>query len=90
MTNSTVTFPIPVSVKAKFDELAARTGRARSDMAAEAIADYVGRELGVVQSIECGLEDMRAGRVIAHDDVMAEIRRIVSSGKCEPRSDCDG
>ena len=83
-----VTFRLPVAVKVKLDELAARTGRARSHLVAEAVADYVGRELDNVRCIEHGLEDMRAGRVIAHDDVMAEIRSIVSTGKCGSRSNC--
>lgn len=42
-------------------------------LAGEAIGDNVARELEVVAGIELGLDDMKAGRVTPHKDVMADI-----------------
>ncbi len=42
-------------------------------LAGKAIGDNVARELEIVAGVERGLDDMRAGRVVAHEDVMADI-----------------
>jgi predicted transcriptional regulator len=40
--------------------------RTKSCLAGEAIADFVARELAIIEGIDRGLADMRAGRVLPH------------------------
>ena len=77
MSSTTLTVRMPVELKARLATLAEHTQRTNSYLAAEAIADYVARELAIVQGIEQGLEDMKAGRVVSHEEVMSEIDLII-------------
>lgn len=81
MPSTTLTVRLPEVVKDKLGELAKHTKRTRSFLAAEAIEDYVEKELAIVQGIDRGLEDMKAGRVVPHDDVMADIGKAVSAAR---------
>lgn len=67
--------------KAKLTELAQHTRRTRSFLAGEAIADYVERELAIIEGIQRGLADMEAGRVTPHGVVMAEIDGIIDAAE---------
>jgi predicted transcriptional regulator len=40
--------------------------RTKSCLAGAAIADFVARELAIIEGIDRGLADMRAGRVLPH------------------------
>ena len=73
MTSTTLTVRLPRELKDRLGELAELTRRSKSFLAGEAIAGYVERELEIVAGIERGLADMRAGRVVPHDQVMADI-----------------
>jgi len=80
MTSSTtMTIRIEPEVKAKLDRLAGDTRRSRSFLAAEAVAGYVDRELAIIGSIQRGLGDVRAGRVVSHDEAMTEIDAVVDA-----------
>jgi predicted transcriptional regulator len=57
--------------------LAYRTRRTSSFLAAEAIADYVARELAIVEGVEQGRDDIRAGRFSSHAEVAGEARAII-------------
>jgi predicted transcriptional regulator len=82
MSNSTtLTVRLPAQVKKRLGRLAARTRRTRSFLAGEAIADFVDRELAIVNAIQEGLDDVKAGRVIPHEQVMAEIDAIIAKAK---------
>jgi predicted transcriptional regulator len=61
--------------------LAGRTRRTSSFLAAEAIADYVARELAIVEGIEQGRGDIRAGRVVTHAGVSDEARAIIKAAR---------
>ncbi len=50
-------------IKMQLDRLAKHTKHTKSGLAGEAIAEFVKRELTVVEGIRRGLADMRAGRV---------------------------
>lgn len=63
--------------------LADRTHRARGTIAAEAIANYVGRELEVIEGIERGLDDVRHGRVTPHDAVVEAARLAIEAVRLE-------
>ncbi|HEX2135010.1 MAG TPA: CopG family ribbon-helix-helix protein [Microvirga sp.] len=75
MTNSTtLTVRLSPEVKERLGRLAERTKRTKSFLAGEAIADFVERELEIVEAIERGLEDVKTGRVVPHEQAMREIR----------------
>ncbi len=73
MTDTTLTVRLSSELKARLGKLAERTQRSKSFLAGEAIGNYVERELEIVAGIERGLDDMKAGRVVPHEDVMADI-----------------
>jgi predicted transcriptional regulator len=81
MGSTTLTVRVSPELKERLDKLAERTRRTKSFLAGEAIAGYVERELGIVAGIERGLADMKAGRVVPHEEVMAEIDAVVEAAK---------
>lgn len=72
--SETLSVRVPDGTKEKLDRIGDATQRTRSFLASEAIAAYVERELCVIEGIEAGLADLRAGRCVDHDDAMAAIR----------------
>ena len=84
-TSATLTLRLPLELKARLSELAERTHRTKSFLAGEAIAGYVERELEIVAGIERGLVDMKAGRVVAHEDVMADLNARIKRAKAGRR-----
>ena len=77
-TSTTLTVRVSPRVKKRLGRLAAHTKRTKSYLAGEAIADFVDRELAIVEGIERGLEDMRAGRVVPHKAAMRRLRATVA------------
>lgn len=72
----TITIRLDSETKSSLDFLAEATHRSRSFLAAEAVASYVKKEAAILSGIEAGLEDMKAGRVVPHDQAMMELERI--------------
>ena len=81
MNTTTLTVRLPAEVKDRLDLLAERTRRTKSFLAGEAIAGYVAHELAIIEGIHEGLDDVRAGRVTPHDQVMEEVRAIIADAK---------
>jgi predicted transcriptional regulator len=77
--STTMTIRIRTDVKAKLDRLAQGARRSRSYIAAEAVAAYVERELAITEGVQRGLADVEAGRVVAHDEAMAEIYEAIDA-----------
>lgn len=86
MGNTTLTVRVPPELKERLGKLAERTRRTKSFLAGEAIAGYVERELEIVAGIERGVADMKAGRVVPHEEVMADIDAIVEAAKSRQRN----
>jgi predicted transcriptional regulator len=84
MASSTLTVRLPSELKDDLGRLAAHTRRTRSFLAGEAIAGYVERELQIIEGVERGLADMKAGNIVAHDEVMAEIEQTIASARPRP------
>ena len=78
---TTITVRISMDAKAAIDRLAQLTKRSRSYLMAEALAQYLPEELDAVEGIQKGLEDLEAGRVIPHDEVMADLDAVVERAR---------
>lgn len=81
---STLTVRLSAELKERLGELAAKTRRPRSVLANEALADYVERELAAIEGVQRGLDDMRAGRVVPHEEAMRRIRRAIGAAARDP------
>jgi len=68
---------LSLEAKEKLERLAAATGRTKSYLAAEAIERFVARELAIVEAIQRGLDDAKAGRVVSQEQVDAELEEII-------------
>lgn len=76
--STTLTVRLSPEIKERLGRLAERTDRTKSFLAGEAIAGYVARELEIIEAIQRGLDDVRAGRVVPHDEAMREIRSTIA------------
>lgn len=62
------------------ERLAARAGQSAEAVAAQALERFVSDELEIVRQIERGLDDLRNGRVVPHEQVTADIERLLGGG----------
>ena len=79
--STTLTVRLSPEVTQQLVHLAKATHRTKSLVAAEAIAAYVAREADIVDRVERGLQDMRAGRLVPHDRAMAALEAAVAVAK---------
>jgi predicted transcriptional regulator len=86
MASTTLTVRLAPELKDRLGMLAERTRRTKSFLAGEAIADYVARELEIVAGIERGLDDRTAGRVVPHEEVMADIAATIEQAKSSKKA----
>jgi len=77
--STTMTIRISPDTKEKLGRLAHDTSRSKSFLATEAVTDYVERELEIIEGIQQGLADVKAGRVVPHDDAMAEAYDVIDA-----------
>ena len=75
--STTMTIRLSPDLKEKLGQLAASSRRSRSFLATEALSAWVERELEITRSIERGLADAKAGRVVSHDEAVAEINAVL-------------
>ena len=78
---STLTISLDPALEDELKRLAADRRCASAELVAEAVADYVARESETLAAIQRGLDDMAAGRVTPHAEVMAEIRGIIRAAE---------
>jgi len=76
-----MTIRVSADIKEKLDRLAADTRRSRSFLAAEAVSAYVARELAIVEGINEGLEDIRKGRTVSHEEAMSELTSVIDTAE---------
>ena len=79
--STTMTIRVSPEVKGKLARLSEATRRSNSFLAGEAVAAYVERELTIVEGIQRGIEDMKAGRVIPHEEAMAELFAVIEAAR---------
>ena len=75
--STTMSIRLSSETKAQLGLLATATRRSKSFLAAEAVAAYVARERAIIEGIERGLADMRAGNTVPHDAAMAEVDALI-------------
>lgn len=75
----TMTIRVSAETKRKLERIAAGTRRSKSFLAGEAVSAYVDRELEIIEGIKRGLADVEAGRVVPHDEAMAEIYAAIDA-----------
>lgn len=81
--STTMTIRVRPDVKEKLDRIAADTQRSKSFLAGEAVAAYVERELEIIDGIKRGMADAAAGRVVSHEDAMAEIDAVIDATEAQ-------
>ncbi|WP_439618439.1 CopG family ribbon-helix-helix protein [Shinella sp.] len=81
MSSTTMTIRVSADLKEKLDRLATDTRRSRSFLAAEAVSAYVARELAIVDGVNQGLEDVRSGRTVSHEDAMSDLNSIIDAAE---------
>ncbi len=79
--STTMTIRVPVELKERLGRISEVTRRSQSFLAGEALANYVNRELEIIEGIQRGMEEIRAGKGIPHDVVMAEARAIIAEAR---------
>jgi predicted transcriptional regulator len=79
--STTMTIRVTKTTKEKLERLAQDTRRSKSFLAAEAVSAYVDRELEIIEGIQAGLTDVKAGRMRPHAQVMVEARQIIGEAK---------
>ena len=70
----TMTVLLRPETRSKLEELARVRRLSGSNLAADAIAEFVDKEMAIVEGIRQGVADVSAGRVTPHDDAMRQIR----------------
>lgn len=81
VSHATVTIKIRPEVKEKLERIANDTRRSELSLLDEAVEAYVDREMEVLDGIRRGLADAEAGRVIPHEDAVAEMRTLIENAK---------
>lgn len=80
---TTMTIRIRSDVKEKLERIAVGTRRSKSFLAGEAVAAYVDRELEIIEGIKRGMAEAEAGRIVPHDEAMAEIYAAIEAAEAK-------
>ena len=73
--DKTISFRADSENIAALDELATAQDRPRSYLINEAITNYIELHAYQDELVRKGLEDVRAGRVVSHEDVVKRLKR---------------
>ena len=79
ISDATLTIRLKPDIEKQLVRLSQTTNRTPSVLVAEAIATYVARETDIIDGIHRGLADMQAGRLVAHEDAMAELDAAIDA-----------
>jgi predicted transcriptional regulator len=75
--STTMSIRLSSETKAQLGLLATATRRSKSFLAAEAVEAYVARERAIIEGIQRGMGDMKAGRTVSHDEAMDELDTLI-------------
>jgi predicted transcriptional regulator len=76
---SALTIPLDPATDAALEEMAASSKRAKADIAAEMLADYVSAASDHERLVREAREDFAAGRTFTHEDVAASAKAIIET-----------
>lgn len=79
MSDTTLTITLTPDLGARLAELARAEGRAPESVALDAIAEHVAAALEMRARILRGEADIAAGRVVPHEEVMADLARLLDA-----------
>lgn len=85
MSSAVITARVDQETLALIDKVAQAQGRSRAWFAARAIEDAARREAEFLAFVQEGLDDIAAGRVIPHEEVMAELDEMIASHEARCR-----
>ncbi len=75
---ATLTIELKPEVSQKLAELSARTRQPAAALAAEAVASYVEHENSILDGIARGLDDLKFGRLVPHEEAMDELDAAIA------------
>lgn len=81
MAVKTTTIRIDDSVLGRVDSIAKAMSRSRNWVIQQAVDRYLDYEEWFVQQVTQGLEEVKRGKTIPHDQVMAEIRKKIAKAQ---------
>ncbi len=84
MTSTTLTIRVDESDKARLDALARSTGRSRSFLAAEAIAEYLSVNEWQIEAIRTAIAETERGETIPHEAVRQWVASWDTDQELEP------
>lgn len=73
--------PLPAETRVELAKLSEHMKRDEGALGEQAISQFVAREFAIIDAIERGRDQVRAGRVTSHDDVMREAREIIRTSR---------
>lgn len=79
--STTLTVRLPIEARNQLAKLADHRNVGESAIGAAAIKSYVARELAIINAIEAGRADARAGRVTPHADAMRILRHEIKGAQ---------
>ena len=77
MPEQTLTIALPPAIHAALADVARSEGRPIESVAVDAIAEHVASSFELRARILRGTADIAAGRVVPHEEVMADLHRII-------------
>jgi RHH-type rel operon transcriptional repressor/antitoxin RelB len=86
MSESSISFRLPEKTKSKLDALAKASGRSRSMLASEAIADFVDRETAIQRGIEKACKELDAGLGIPHEKAMKSMKETIKKASTNKKA----
>ncbi len=79
--STTLTVRLPTELRAQLAKLAGHTKRTQSFLGMEAIAAYVARGLAIVETIERGRADVKAGRYVSNVEAFRLVEEIIEAAR---------
>jgi RHH-type transcriptional regulator, rel operon repressor / antitoxin RelB len=73
--SSLISVRVPEELAARLDDLSKATDRSRSYLATLAIEEFVAVQEWQVEAIKEGMADAEEGRVVSHEEAVAELKK---------------
>ena len=76
-----LTLALPPETLEALAYLSEQSGRSVETIVAQAVRRFVDVEVPIFEQIEEGMDDIAAGRLVSHEDAMAQIRAHIEARK---------